>query len=86
MFPECRGSGNRGEANLVEVIFETVVGNASGLFEAGHDFLDLWVDPAVGTEHAEAVLVDYFVTDACQGEFHVLVAGHGVAIVEILYV
>ena len=29
-------------------------------------------------------MVDIFVRDACQGEFHVIVAGYGGAIVEIL--
>ena len=32
----------------------------------------------------EAVLVDNFVQDACQGEFHILVLGHGVSIIEFL--
>ena len=64
--------------------FELVVGNAAGLFEAGHAFSDIEVDPDVGTDRAEVVLVDYFVRDASQYEFRVLVAGHGGAIVEIL--
>ena len=81
---ERRGSGNRGKAKMGKVSFELVVGNADGLFEARHSFSDLEVDPAVGTERAEAVLVNNFVWDACQGKLHVLIAGHGGAIVEIL--
>ena len=38
MLPERRGSGNRGKAKMVGVIFEPVVGNVAGLFEAGHTF------------------------------------------------
>ena len=64
--------------------FETVVGDAAGLFEARHAFSDLEVDPSVRIERAEVVLVNYFVRDAGQCKFHVLVAGHGGAIVEIL--
>ena len=66
-----------------KVRFEPVVGNASGLFEAGHAFSDLEGNPSVSTLCAEVVLVDYFVRDTGQCEFHVLVAGHGGAIVKI---
>ena len=44
--------------------FESVVGNAAGLLEAGHAFTDLEVDPAVGTECVESVLLNYFVWGA----------------------
>ena len=64
VFPQRRGSGYRGKTKLSEVSFESVVGNAAGLLEAGHAFSDLEVDPAVGTEHAEAVLFNDFVSDA----------------------
>ena len=64
--------------------FEPVIGDAAGLFEAGHDFLDLEVNPAVRTECAEVVLFENFVRDTGQHKFHVLVAGHGGAIVKIL--
>ena len=66
-----------------KVSFESVVGDAASLFEAGHASLDLYVDPAVGAERAEDVLIDNFVRDACQGELHVLISGHGGAIIEI---
>ena len=38
---ELRGSGNRGEAKMDEVIFEPVVGDAASLFEARHAFSDI---------------------------------------------
>ena len=38
---EHRGSGNRGEDKVGEVSFEPVVGDAAGLFEAGHAFSDV---------------------------------------------
>ena len=41
VLPERRGSGNRGEAKVGKVSFETVVGNAAGLFKAGHAFSDI---------------------------------------------
>ena len=61
VLPESRSYGNRGESKVGKVSFEPVIGDADGLFEAGHAFLDLEVDPAVRTECAEVVLVDYFV-------------------------
>ena len=67
-----------------EVSFESVVGNAAGLLEAGHAFSGIWVDPDVGTECTEAVLVGNFVRDSCQGEFHILVSVHGVYVIEVL--
>ena len=41
VLPERRGSGNRGEAKMGKASFESVVGDAAGLFEAGHAFSDL---------------------------------------------
>ena len=64
--------------------FEPVVDYAAGLFEARHAFSDLEVNPAVGTECAEVVLVNNFVRDTGQRKFHVLVAGHGGTAVKIL--
>ena len=64
VIPERRSSGHRGEAELVEVSFESVVGNAASLLEAGHAFSDIKVDPDVGTERTEAVLFNDFVWDA----------------------
>ena len=52
VLPEHRNSGNRGKAKMGKVIFEPVVGNVAGLFEAGHAFSDLEVNPAVRTECA----------------------------------
>ena len=43
--------------------FDSVVGDAAGLLEAGRPFSDLEVDPAVRTECAEAVLFNDFVWD-----------------------
>ena len=64
VLPQRRGSEYRGETELGEVSFQSVVGDVDGLLEAGHAFSDLEVDPAVRTEHAEAVLFNYFVWDA----------------------
>ena len=50
VLPERKSSGNRGESKMGKVSFEPVVGDAAGLFETGHAFLDLEVNPAVRTE------------------------------------
>ena len=41
VLPHCRGSGHRGKTELGEVRFESVVGDAAGLLEAGHAFSDI---------------------------------------------
>ena len=41
VIPQCRGSGYRGKTELGKVSFESVVGDAAGLLEAGHAFSDL---------------------------------------------
>ena len=41
VLPERRSSGNRGESKMGKLRFEPVVGDAAGLFEAGHAFADL---------------------------------------------
>ena len=41
VLPELWGSGNRGEAKMGEMKFESVVGDAAGMFEARHSFSDL---------------------------------------------
>ena len=84
VLPERRISGNRGKSKMGKVSFEPVIDDAAGLFEARHVFSDLEVNLAIRTECAEVVLVNYFVWDAGQCKFHVLVAGHGSSIVEIL--
>ena len=56
--------GTGAKPNLAKVSFESVVGDAAGLLEARHAFTDLEVDPDVGNERAEAVLLNYFVWDA----------------------
>ena len=84
VLPERRSSGNRGEPKTGKVSFEAVVGDAAGLFEAGHAFSDFEVNPAVITECAEVLLFDNFVRDTDQREFYVIVVGHGCAMVKIL--
>ena len=44
--------------------FELFVGDAAGFLEAGHAFMDLELDPTIGTENVEVVLFNYFVWDA----------------------
>ena len=41
VLPQRRGSGNRDKAELGEVSFELVIGDAASLFEAGLAFSDL---------------------------------------------
>ena len=64
VIPKRRGYGYRGKTELGEVSFESVAGDAAGLLEARHAFSNIEIDPAVGTERAEAVLFNNFVWDA----------------------
>ena len=84
VLPHRWSYGHRGKTELGEVIFESVVGDAADLLEAGHAFSDLEVDPAVGTERAEAVIFNDFIWDEGYGEFNILVPGHGGSVVKIL--
>ena len=61
VLPQRRGSRYRGETKLGMVSFESVVCDVAGLLEAGHAFSYLEVDPAVGTERAEALLFNDFI-------------------------
>ena len=57
VLPQRWGSGYRGKTELGKVSFESFVGNAASLLEAGHAFSDLEVDLDVGTERVEAVML-----------------------------
>ena len=61
---------------------EAVVGNFSGLLEAGHAFSDIEVDPAVRGKCEKVVLRDDIIRDGVDGKTHVLVAVHGCIIIE----
>ena len=74
----------RGKSKMGKMSFDLVVGNVAGLFEAGHYFSDLKVNPYVGTKCAEVVLVNNFVRVTSQHEFHVIVAGQGSTVVKVL--
>ena len=41
VLPQLQGYGYRGETELGEVSFESVVGDAAGFLEAGHAFSDI---------------------------------------------
>ena len=84
VLPERRSSRNRGESKMGKVRFEPVVGDAAGLFEAGHAFSDIEVNTSVRTKCGEVVLLNDFIRDKGQSEFHIIVAGHSGAIVKIL--
>ena len=84
MLPERSSSRSRGESKIGKMKFEPVVGDAAGLFEARHVFSDLEVNPAVGTKCAEVILVNDFVRDTSQCEFHLLIAGHFGTVVKVL--
>ena len=84
MLPDGRGTGDRRISKLGEVDFQPVVGNASGLFETRHAFVDLHIDTAVRADEAvQVILLNDLVREEIQGEFHVLVSGHGGTVVEI---
>ena len=50
VLPERTSSGNRGESKMGKMMSEPVIGDAAGLFEAGHAFADLEVNPTVVTK------------------------------------
>ena len=52
VLPESRSYGDRSESKMGKMSFEPVVGDAAGLFGDGYAFLDLKVNPAVGTKCA----------------------------------
>ena len=82
MLPEGRSAGDRRMSKLGEVDFQPFIGDADGLFDTQHAFEDLRIDPAVGAdEAAQVVLQDDLVREEIQGKFHVLVSGHGGAVV-----
>ena len=80
--PERRRAGDGGIAVFGEMQSEAVVGNDAGLIEAGHDFSDLEVDPAVRGKCKMIVLHDDLIRDEVKGQAHVLVAVHGCIIIE----
>ena len=59
--------------------FQPVISDAAVSFQTRHAFVDLYIDPQV-------VLFDDLVREETQGVFHVLVTGHGGAVVEVLNV
>ena len=64
MLPDGRGVGYRRIAKLGKVDFEMVIGDAAGLFETWHAFVDLHIDPSVGAdETAQVVLFDNLVRE-----------------------
>ena len=54
------------------------------MFETWHAFVDIHIYTAVGAdEAAQVVLLNDLVREEIQGEFHVLVSGHGGSVLEI---
>ena len=84
--PERWRAGERGISVFGKIQSEAVVGNDSGLHEAGHAFSDLEVDPAFQGKCEKVVLHDDLVRDGVEGQTHVIVAVHGCIIIEIFNV
>jgi hypothetical protein len=83
--PKRGGAGNRGVAKLGETKGEAIVGDVTGLFEAGHPLPDLHVDPSIGGgKSCQIVLLDDFSRKFGDVQLHVLIAGRGGAIVKML--
>ena len=84
MLTESRGTGDRHISKLGEVYFKPFIGDGDGFFETRCAFTDLHIDPAVGADEAtQVVLFNDLVQEEIQGEFHVLVLGHGGPVVEV---
>jgi hypothetical protein len=83
VLPERWGARHGSIARCCKVCLETVIGNASSLFEAQHAFSDFYVYMAIGGKRKKVVLVDDFLRNKLEWELHVFIAVHGCAIVEV---
>jgi hypothetical protein len=82
--PEGGCARNGGISVLGKMLGETVVGDATSLFEAWDALTDLHVYPSIGVDKvAKIVLEDDLVREEGDVHFHVLVAIHGSPVVEI---
>ena len=79
---ERRHAGDGGIAVLGEMQSEAVVDDDARLLEAGHNFSDFEVDPAVRGKRKNVVMHNNLVRDRVDGQTHVLVAVHGRIITE----
>ncbi len=86
MLIERRGARHGSVSKSDEVFFESVVGNASSLFEARHAFADFDVDVSIGDKVKQLVLVNDFLWDELEWELHVFVPFHGGAVVKVFYI
>ena len=69
-------------ARIGKVYLEPIVCDASGLFQAWHDFADLQVYSSVRYKLEEVVLGDDFLREYCQADFRILVTPHGGVVIK----
>ena len=82
MLPKGRGSSNRGVAKLGKVDLESIVCNATGLFQSCNAFADIQVHPSIECELAEVVLVDDFFRNYVQADLYILISRHRGIVIE----
>ena len=86
MLPKGRGSSYGGVSKRGKLDLESIIRNASGLFQSWHAFADLQVYPSVRCELEEVVLGDDVFREYRQADFHILVTPHGGVVIKILNV
>ena len=84
IIPKGRGAGNGRKSELRKVRFEAIIGDAPGLFEAGHNLANLLVYPSVGAERLEVLLVNSLGRDASKCKVHIFLPSHISTVVEVL--
>ena len=63
VFPQGGCLTNGGIVVFGKVFDEAIIGDSASLFQAGHSFPDLHVNPSVGFEWSKVVLLDDFIWD-----------------------
>ena len=84
MLPKIRSARYRGVAELGKMGLQAIIGYFAGLLEAGHALADFHIDPAVRGESAHIVLLNDFLRDEAERNFHVFKLVHGSVVIKIL--
>jgi hypothetical protein len=83
MLIERLGARQGSVAKGGQVFLESVVGNASSLFEAQHAFPEFEVDVPIGDKVKQMVLVNDFLWDELDRELHLFVTFHEGSVVKV---
>ena len=85
MCPQSRGCGALAIAMLCQALFQQLLGNDTGLWQAVHSLSYFAVDGSVRSgKFAELVMIDNVFGHICESEAHVFVASHRGVQIKIL--